>query len=86
MPGPLAGDQLLRELCQFLEGNKRSSDTPARLGGDEFALILEGCPVNKSKEVASSLIDVVKKFRFYWRQYWNGPGHRWGNRHIGVTV
>jgi len=64
--GHVAGDQLLRQLGQLLSENKRSSDTLARLGGDEFALILEGCPVGKAEEVATSIIDVVKKFRFYW--------------------
>lgn len=64
--GHLAGDELLRQISQLLQQNKRASDTLARLGGDEFALLLEGCPIEKAKQVASILVKAVQKYQFYW--------------------
>ena len=64
--GHLAGDQLLRQLSNLLLGNMRKSDTLARLGGDEFGILLEGCPLERAREIAQHLIDAVRAFRFEW--------------------
>ncbi len=38
--GHLAGDQVLREVAQRIEGEVRGSDVTARYGGEEFAILL----------------------------------------------
>lgn len=62
--GHSAGDMLLRELTSQLSAKVRSSDTLARLGGDEFALLLNGCNLDKAYELTTSLLQVVKDYRF----------------------
>ncbi|NOQ90237.1 MAG: EAL domain-containing protein [Gammaproteobacteria bacterium] len=64
--GHVAGDELLRQVSKMLVKEKRASDTLARLGGDEFGLLLEGCPLDKAKEVASELIENFQQYHFYW--------------------
>lgn len=64
--GHLAGDQLLRQLSSLLSGNTRKSDTLARLGGDEFGILLDGCPLERAREIAQHLVDTVRSFRFEW--------------------
>ena len=64
--GHVAGDELLRQLGQLLTEHVRTNDVLSRLGGDEFAILLEGCPIEKAREVASKLIESVKQYRFIW--------------------
>lgn len=66
--GHVAGDELLRQLSHLLQQKKRASDTLARLGGDEFALLLEGCPIEKAKEVASTFVETIQNFHFCWEE------------------
>lgn len=66
--GHVAGDELLRQISQLFQQRKRASDTLARLGGDEFALLLEGCPLEKARNVASKLVEDVQKYHFYWEE------------------
>ena len=64
--GHIAGDELLRQLGQLLSQYVRSSDILSRLGGDEFAILLNGCSLDKSKEIANKIIEAVKEHRFVW--------------------
>ena len=45
--GHAAGDSVLRQFCEFLAANIRSSDILARVGGDEFAIIF---PANSAQQ------------------------------------
>ncbi len=64
--GHVAGDQLLRQLSQLLQGAVRKRDTLARLGGDEFGALIEHCSLDQAQRVASSLERVMEDFKFTW--------------------
>ena len=64
--GHFAGDQLLKQIADLLHKSVRKRDTLARLGGDEFALLMEHCSLEKAKDVANSMLNAVKEFRFFW--------------------
>jgi diguanylate cyclase (GGDEF)-like protein/PAS domain S-box-containing protein len=65
--GHSAGDDLLRQLATILDARIRDCDTIARLGGDEFGVLLVGCPLDRAKEIADDLRQVVESFRFAWQ-------------------
>ncbi|MGE5240366.1 MAG: EAL domain-containing protein [Bacteroidota bacterium] len=64
--GHVAGDQLLMQIAALVAPKVRDSDTLARLGGDEFGVLLEGCSLSKAIEIAETLRQVVRDFRFAW--------------------
>lgn len=65
--GHTAGDQMLCQVAALMLAQMRESDTLARLGGDEFGVLLESCPVEKSREIAQSILDSLGNFRFAWQ-------------------
>jgi diguanylate cyclase (GGDEF)-like protein/PAS domain S-box-containing protein len=66
--GHIAGDELLKQLTVVLKDQVREGDTLARLGGDEFGLLLLNCPLDKGRDIAESLRQRVKEFRFVWER------------------
>lgn len=64
--GHIAGDQLLKQVAALLKSRLRGSDVLARLGGDEFGVLLEGCAIEKAREIAESMRQVIGDFRFVW--------------------
>ncbi len=66
MGGHIAGDELLKQLAQTMRKMLRESDSLARLGGDEFGILLDGCPIEKAREIAESIRDTIDSFKFYW--------------------
>lgn len=64
--GHVAGDELLRQLAQTLQGRVRSNDTLARLGGDEFGLLLHDCAPEDAMAVAAGLLKAVEQHQFVW--------------------
>ncbi|HKE44781.1 MAG TPA: DUF484 family protein [Steroidobacteraceae bacterium] len=57
--GHLAGDQVLRELAQRIDGQIRGSDTAARFGGDEFAILLPDTGVTEAARLAERIRQIV---------------------------
>ncbi len=65
--GHEAGDGMLRQLSVLLRTPIRDSDTLARLGGDEFGVLLSGCRLDEAQQVAGRIVDLVRDFRYVWR-------------------
>ncbi|MEJ2406683.1 MAG: PAS domain S-box protein, partial [Candidatus Thiodiazotropha sp.] len=66
--GHMAGDALLQQLARLLHGQVRRHDVLARLGGDEFGVLLEDCPQEQAKRIATSLMEEIQAFRFTWER------------------
>ena len=64
--GHVAGDELLRQLGELLQGRVRSADVVARLGGDEFGVLLHNCNQHDGLQVADQLLTAVDQFEFVW--------------------
>ncbi|MEL7536038.1 MAG: EAL domain-containing protein [Pseudomonadota bacterium] len=65
--GHQAGDRLLQEVSSILKDKVRDSDDCARIGGDEFALLLMGCPLEKARQIADSIVTAIADHRFVWQ-------------------
>ncbi len=65
--GHQAGDRLLQEIAGILKDKVRDSDFSARIGGDEFALLLVGCPMDKARQIAESIVRAIADYRFVWQ-------------------
>ena len=60
--GHQAGDELLKNVAQRLQGVARSIDTVARLGGDEFVMILDRLGNQKDAEiVANRVVEALRQ-------------------------
>lgn len=64
--GHKAGDELLQQIAQLMQGRIRDSDVLARLGGDEFGVLLVHCPLTKAQQIAEGLRAAIRDFRFVW--------------------
>ncbi|MBI4996617.1 MAG: EAL domain-containing protein [Rhodocyclales bacterium] len=64
--GHAAGDQMLCQIAALMLTCMRESDVLARLGGDEFGVLLENCPAEKGRQIAESILEAVRNFRFSW--------------------
>ena len=59
--GHAAGDEVLKAVCERMQGVVRSEDVLGRLGGEEFAVLLPNCPQIEAKRVAERLRLAFKK-------------------------
>jgi diguanylate cyclase (GGDEF)-like protein len=65
--GHPAGDQLICQISELMNGALRGSDTLARLGGDEFGVLLVDCPLSAALAIAEKLRRRIGEVRFAWR-------------------
>jgi len=79
--GHAAGDRLLCEVAERLEGCLRRADTAARLGGDEFALLLEEAgDLNAAAHAADRVIEALSApFNLFGREVFTSAS-------IGIVV
>lgn len=63
--GHAAGDTLLVELAQILQGRLRQGDTLARFGGDEFTILLHGMTPQILHTVAQSFHGLFAGYTFF---------------------
>ena len=65
--GHTAGDELLRQVMEVIQGNIRTTDILARLGGDEFGILLERCSEDRAMEIAEAIRNAIENYRFAWQ-------------------
>jgi EAL domain-containing protein (putative c-di-GMP-specific phosphodiesterase class I) len=54
-------------MASILKDQVRDSDAVARIGGDEFGMLLMGCPLDKSRQIADDICTAIRDYRFVWR-------------------
>ena len=57
------GDQVLREVGQVLQGERRGSDLVARLGGEEFALLMPDTLLEEAQLACDNLQEAIRRHR-----------------------
>lgn len=62
--GNLAGDAILRELCQLMQSVLRTYDMLARYGGEEFAIVLPETNLSQAQMVAERIRYLVERHVF----------------------
>lgn len=67
--GHKAGDALIKELAGQLNTVLDRRGTLARLGGDEFGVLMSSQTQESAYELASSMVEAVRDYRFYWENH-----------------
>ncbi len=65
--GHVAGDELLCQLTALFKNALDDNMILARLGGDEFGLLVENASTDTSIDIAETLLNICREFRFSWQ-------------------
>jgi len=65
--GHNAGDNVLKDIANIIQGCVRKEDVVARIGGDEFGIVLKECHEIPAKETARSVVKAVERYRYYFQ-------------------
>ena len=76
--GHCAGDFVLRQFCEFLAKNTRSSDILARIGGDEFGVILPAMSGEQARRKGGLLAQALANRPLTWNDYAVELSFSWG--------
>ncbi len=63
--GHVAGDRLLIEVANLLKHRMRDGDLISRFGGDEFVALVYKVNQRKAREIAESLLNLMREFHFH---------------------
>ncbi len=64
--GHAAGDKLLADVGEIINGSVRRDDLCGRMGGDEFCVLLRGCSLEKGREIAEEIRSRITSYRLAW--------------------
>lgn len=66
--GCIAGDELLRQFSDAIAGLLSRDDFFARIGSDKFAIVTHNLTADNSSELAESILQHIKNFKFMWEE------------------
>lgn len=66
--GHVAGDELLKQVSQFLTSRLRDSDILGRLGGDEFGILFRDCSIDKAENIMEMIREGLQATKFNWEE------------------
>lgn len=64
--GHAAGDKLLIDIGEIVQGCVRRHDLCSRIGGDEFCVLLRDCRLEKAREIAENIRSQTTGYRLAW--------------------
>ncbi len=64
--GCIAGDELLRQFSEVVNGLLSKEDHFARLGGDKFAIVAQHSDADNSLDLARLILKQINSFTFIW--------------------
>ena len=66
--GHVAGDELLKQIGKLIKSQLRDQDLVSRMGGDEFGILLWQTGLDLALEMARTIHNAIKEYRFVWNE------------------
>lgn len=84
--GHLAGDEVLKQVAETLQGATRDSDVVARYGGEEFAVIFRNATISSAQTLAERLRMAVEALPAKYRRITISVGIAQYTEDVGTTA